>query len=200
MNRVYDFVMYLKNDLNLSNGEIMRHFANRGGFGSATVAMLLRGKFNAANPPPIEWTSRFPQILKRINRTDKYKDNPLKLKDIFDQQELWNIKGKWNNIPMGLNDKQLEHYFMTGEVLEEEVKEEIIDDTSMRMPPVNMTEQKQVASVKPQVPLNAANVSSEVIASKPNQNVVGSTGLTAAETAYLSNEEKAMKLKQTGRA
>ena len=101
---------------------------------------------------------------------------------------------------MGLNDKQLEHYFMTGEVLEEEVKEEIIDDTSMRMPPVNMTEQKQVASVKPQVPLNAANVSSEVIASKPDQNTVGSTGLTAAETAYLSNEEKAMKLKQTGRA
>ena len=115
-------------------------------------------------------------------------------------EELMNIKSKWMRVPMGLNDKQLEHYFMTGEVLEEEVKEEIIDDTSMRMPPVNMTEQKQVASVKPQVPLNAANVSSEVIASKPDQNTVGSTGLTAAETAYLSNEEKAMKLKQTGRA
>ena len=200
MNRVYDFVMYLKNDLNLSNVEIMRHFKDRGGFGKQTIGMLLRGKFDAANLPPTEWTSRFPQILKRINRTDKYKDNPLVLKDIYDREELMNIKSKWMRVPMGLNDKQLEHYFMTGEVLEEEVKEEIIDDTSMRMPPVNMTEQKQVASVKPQVPLNAANVSSEVIASKPDQNTVGSTGLTAAETAYLSNEEKAMKLKQTGRA
>jgi hypothetical protein len=50
------------------------------------------------------------------------------------------------------------------------------------------------------VPLNAANVSAEVIASKPNQNVVGSTGLTATETAWLSNEEKAMRLKQKGLA
>ena len=54
--------------------------------------------------------------------------------------------------------------------------------------------------VKPQVPLNAANVSSEVIASKPDQNTVGSSGLTATETAYLSNEEKAMRLKQKGLA
>ena len=49
-------------------------------------------------------------------------------------------------------------------------------------------------------PIGTPNVSSEVIASQPDQNTVGSTGLTASETAYLSNEEKAMKLKQTGRA
>ena len=82
----------------------------------------------------------------------------------------------------------------------EEVKEEIIDDTSMILPAPEVSETKQVAEVKPQVPLNAANVSSEVIASKPDPNVVGSTGLTATETAYLSNEEKAMRLKQKGLA
>ena len=62
------------------------------------------------------------------------------------------------------------------------------------------TQTKQVAEVKPQVPLHAANVSAEVIASKPDQNTVGSTGLTATETAYLSNEEKAMRLKSKGLA
>ena len=97
------------------------------------------------------------------------------------------------NVPLGLSDQELDEYFMGGKKLSE-------DKTSMMMPPVDMTEQKQVASVKPQVPLNAANVSSEVIASKPDQNVVGSTGLTATETAYLSNEEKAMRLKQKGLA
>ena len=198
MNRVYDFVMFLKNDLNLSNGEIIKHFLGRGGFGTATIAMLLRGKFDPANVPPLEWTSMYPQILERINRTDKYKNNPLKLEDIFDRKEMWNIKAKWGNIPMGLNDEQLDHYFMTGEVLEEEVKE--VEDTSMVLPAPEVSETKQVARVKPQVPLNAANVSSEVIASQPNQNVVGSTGLTATETAYLSNEEKAMRLKQKGLA
>ena len=89
---------------------------------------------------------------------------------------------------------------MTGKDPRVEVKEEIkTEDTSMILPPA-VSETKQVASVKPQVPLNAANVSSEVIASQPDQNVVGSTGLTATETAWLSNEEKAMRLKQKGLA
>ena len=135
MNRVYDFVMFLKNDLNLSNGEIIKHFLGRGGFGTATIAMLLRGKFDPANVPPLEWTSMYPQILKRINRTEKYKDNPLKLEDIFDRKEMWNIKAKWGNIPMGLNDEQLKEYFMTGKDPRVKVKEEIkTEDTSMILP------------------------------------------------------------------
>ena len=102
------------------------------------------------------------------------------------------------NIPLGLSDKQVDHYFETGEILEEEVVE--TEDTSMIMPSIDMTEQKQVAEVKPQVPLNAANVSAEVIASQPDQNVVGSSGLTATDMAWLSPEEKAMRLKQKGLA
>ena len=103
------------------------------------------------------------------------------------------------NVPLGLNDDQLEEYFNTGKdprIVEEFTETE---DTSMILPPA-VSEQKQVARVKPQVPLNAANVSAEVIASQPNQNVVGSTGLTATETAWLSPEEKAMRLKQKGLA
>jgi len=135
------------------------------------------------------------ETLKR-NQPEKYKD--LRLDDILPRNELNDIRRKWMNIPLGLSDKQLDHYFETGEILEEEVKE--VEDTSMIMPSIDMTEQKQVASVKPQVPLNAANVSAEVIASQPAQNTVGSTGLTATETAWLSNEEKAMRLKSKGLA
>ena len=102
---------------------------------------------------------------------------------------------------MGLNDDQLREYFMTGEDPRLKDKKEIKPEkSSMLMPPVNIAQPKQVAEVKPQVTEDTAEVSSEVIASKPNQNVVGSTGLTATETAFLSNEEKAMRLKQKGLA
>ena len=201
MNRVYDFVMYLKDGLKLSNREIINHFKGRGGFGTGTISKMLNGKFDAANIPPVEWTSMYPKILERINRTDKYKDNPLKLEDIYNRADLINIKSKWNNVPMGLNDEQLQEYFITGKVPKIEIKEEIeIDDTSMQIPPINIEPSKQVAQFKPQVTEDTADVSAEVIASQPNKNVVGSTGLTATETAFLSNAEKAMRLKQKGLA
>ena len=63
MNRVYDFVMFLKNDLNLSNQEIKRQFKDRGGFGSKTFAMMLNGKFDPANIPPMDYTSLYPKLL-----------------------------------------------------------------------------------------------------------------------------------------
>ena len=70
----------------------------------------------------------------------------------------------------------------------------------MQIPPINIEPSKQVAQFKPQVTEDTADVSAEVIASQPNKNVVGSTGLTATETAFLSNAEKAMRLKQKGLA
>ena len=149
----------------------------------------------------MEWTSMYPKILERINRTDKYKENPLKLSDIYNRKDLINIKSKWNNIPMGLNDEQLQEYFITGKVPKIKIKEEIeIDDTSMQIPPINIEPSKQVAEVKPQVTEDTADVSAEVIASQPNQNVVGSSGLTATEMAWLSPAEKAMRLKSKGLA
>ena len=97
MSRVYEFVMFLKNDLKMTNGEIMMQFKNRGGFGTKTINMILNGKFNPANLPPIEITSLYPKLLERINKTDKYKNNPLKLSDIYDRPQLFSIKNKWMN-------------------------------------------------------------------------------------------------------
>ena len=183
--------------MKLTTGEIYAQVKDRKGFSRRTLFLMYNGKFDPANIPPIDFSSIYPGILKRINNKTMYEDNPLELKDIYDREELMNIKRKWMSIPLQLSDKQLEHYFRTGEVLEEEVKE--TEDTSMILPPA-VSEPKQVARVKPQVPLNAANVSAEVISSQPNQNVVGSSGLTATETAWLSPEEKAMRLKQKGLA
>ena len=160
--------------------------------------MILNGVFNPANLPPTEITSMYPKILKRINRTDKWKNNPLKLSDIYDRQELFKIRNKWNRVPLGLNNKQLEHYFITGEILEEEVKE--IEDTSMVLPQETRTQVsgiKTIPNIQPPLP-PTPGVNQELVAqATPN---ITQTGLTATEDAWLSNEEKAMRLRQRGQA
>ena len=195
--RVAAFLSLLE-EMNIPYGQIRREFKDRQNFGNKTMGFLKRNSFDPANLPPREMTAILPRLVNKLNLaySKEIADGTREafaLNDIYPVQELQGIIRKWMNVPLGLSDQELDEYFMGGKKLPE-------DKTSMIMPPRDMTEQKQVASVKPQVPLNAANVSSEVIASKPDQNTVGSTGLTATETAYLSNEEKAMRLKQKGLA
>ena len=163
--------------------------------------MILNGVFNPANLPPIEITSMYPKILKRINRTDKWKNNPLKLSDIYDRQDLFKIRNKWNRVPLGLNDAQLEEYFITGEDPRLKDEEEIkIEPTSMVLPQETRT---QVSGIKTipniQTPLPPTPEVSPQLAQASTQNVLP-TGLTHTETALLSNEEKAMRLRQRGMA
>ena len=194
--RVSDFLALLE-EMNIPYGQIRREFKDRQNFGNKTMGFLKRNAFDSANLPPREWTSILPRLVERLNRAhakeiaDGTKE-AFTLNDIYPIQQLNMIRQKWMNVPLGLSNEELDEYFMGGKKLP--------DDTSMILPAPEVSEPKQVASVKPQVPLNAANVSAEVIASQPDQNVVGSTGLTATETAYLSNEEKAMRLKQKGLA
>ena len=92
------------------------------------------------------------------------------------------------NVPLGLSDRELDEYFMGGKKLP-------VDKTSMILPPDRTT--KQVAKLTPDnVPLNAPNVSAEVVKSPPVN--VAQSGLTHTEEALLSNEEKAMRLRQKG--
>ena len=174
------------------------HFKARGGFGAQTINMILNGKFDAVNLPAIEFTSLLPKKLKTINRTDKYKNNPLKLSDIYDREELMNIKNKWMRVPLGLSDAQLEEYFITGKDPRLKDKEEIkIDKKSMIMPPETKAQFTELKTIPNNVPIDTAPVSQEVVKtaalpSKINQK----TGLTHVEEALLSNEEKAMRLRQ----
>ena len=200
MNRVYDFVMFLKNDLKLSNAEIIQHFKGRAGFGTRTVSLMLNGKFDPANLPPIKITSRYPKLLKTINRTEKYKNNPLKLIDIYDRKELFSIRNKWMNVPLGLNETQLREYFMTGKDPRLKVEEEIkIDKTSMVLPAERKTQLTELITPPNSVPIDTPSVSEEVVktAALPS-NVNQKTGLTHVEEALLSTEEKAMRLRQRG--
>ena len=164
MTRAYDFVKLLRDDLKYTPTEINRFMKGKQNFSLLVLNKLKRGVFTSGNVPRTLKGDAFPNALETLkrNQPEKYKD--LRLDDIFPRSELHEIRRKWNNVPLGLSDKQLDHYFETGEILEEEVKE--TEDTSMILPAPEVSETKQVARVKPQVPLNAANVSAEVIASQ----------------------------------
>ena len=198
MNRVYDFVMFLKNDLNLSNREIMLHFKGRGGFGTRTIALMLQGYFDPANIPPMDYTSLYPKMLKTINRTDKYKNNPLKLFDIYNPKDLNTVKQKWFKVPLGLNNAQLEEYFITGE--DPRLKEKIkMEPVSSIRPQETKTQLTELITPPNNQPIDTAPVSQDVVktAALPS-NINEKTGLTSIEEALLSNEEKAMRLRQKG--
>jgi hypothetical protein len=198
LNRVYDFVMFLKNDLKMTDQEIYMQFKDRGGFGKRTIAMILNGKFDPTNIPPMDYTSLLPKLLERINKTDKYKNNPLKLIDIYDPKKLNEIKKKWYGIPLGLNDAELEEYFLTGE--DPRLKEKTIEPLSMKLPvpmPEKTTQDTKLISSANNMPIETANVSQEVVqtAALPS-NINQDTGLTTTEEALLSNTEKALRRKQ----
>ena len=73
--RLYDFITFLKDDLKMTNAEIWAQVKNRKGFSRQTLNLMYQGVFDPANLPPFEYTSIFPGILRRINNTDRYKDN-----------------------------------------------------------------------------------------------------------------------------
>ena len=158
---------------------------------------MLQGKFDPANIPPMDYTSLLPKLLERINKTDKYKNNPLTLKDIYDPMKLNELKKKWYGVPLGLNDAELEEYFITGKDPRLK-KEETIEPLSMVLPQEEKTTQLSKAITIPNnVPIETADVSQEVVktAALPT-NINQDTGLTTTEEALLSNTEKALRRKQ----
>ena len=170
---------------------------NSANFGQRTISMILNGQFDPTNIPPMDYTSLLPKLLERINKTDKYKDNPLKLNE---------IKKKWYGIPLGLNDAQLEEYFLTGEDprLKDKDQELIFNLKDKKFPPSGDEKEpiwKRAIQILPgdqsNLPIDTPPVSQEVVqTSALPSNINKDTGLTTTEEALLSNTEKALRRKQ----
>ena len=100
---------------------------------------------------------------------------------------------------LGLNDAELEEYFLTGEDPRLK-KEETIKPLSMKLPvpmPEKTTQDTKLISSANNMPIDTVDVSQEVVqtAALPD-NINQDTGLTSMEEALLSNEEKALRRKQ----
>ena len=98
-------------------------------------------------------------------------------------------------MPLGLTDKQQEHWFLTGEILKEESVE--VEPVSSIPQEEKVTQVSEAITIPNNVPVNTENVSQEVVktAALPT-NINKDTGLTSTEEALLSNTEKALRRKQ----
>ena len=193
--RAYEFVKFLQDDLKLSRYEIFKELRDRRGFSKQTINMLLQGVYNPTNLPPLDVTSIYPKILQRIKKNNPEKYADLTLNDIFNRSELINIKNKWSRVPLGLDNKQLEHWFLTGEILKEEPVE--VEPMSSIVPEEKVTQVSEAITIPNNLPVNTENVSQEVVktAALPT-GINKDTGLTSTEEALLSNTEKALRRKQ----
>ena len=201
--------------------EIERSLTGRGGWSATDVSMLMKGVYWPTNIPDV-YSLKNTALISNIKEMNRKNNTAFLASDFINTKQLQFINKEWKQIPLGLNEflrtqnfdipidlRKLNAQKKQAENIERKQKQ-ILENQKLQQDRIRMRQEylkKKQEPVKEKYDLNQSNrtedtteVSSEVIASKPNQNVVGSTGLTATETAFLSNEEKAMRLKQKGLA
>jgi len=202
-----------------TESQIEDSLKGRGAFSKKEIKSLMLGLYTPTDMKEIDMSKDkiFASLIKDLN---KELDTNYTPSEVFDVGFMKEIEEKWDSIPLNL-DEVLRNYNFTSSdlyrMLQKMKKEQEKFKLEIKQLPKDLErEQEEMKKQmewdmkkleedmeklqKSNVPLNAANVSAEVISSQPDPNVVGSTGLTATETAYLSNEEKAMRLKQKGLA
>jgi len=125
MSRVKDFLevsgkLFTREELN-------KEFKGRQEFGQVVINGINNGTYRAANIPDTSVSSLFPKILERLQRA--YPEKNLELDNIFPRDQLIEIKEKWNEVPLGLTDAELDAYFKGKQIepKETEYKEEFKD-------------------------------------------------------------------------
>jgi len=162
------------------------------GISWSDVQKILSGKFD---PIPYNKT-RFLNKLKDLKEMDK--DKGFDKKRTINKRSF-NPKTELDRILRFLRNQRLDEEFKYDIVKEPQL--EIKDQTRLEVPDKTLTAQAPQTNIKtpPNIPVDTAEVSEEVVktAAVPS-NVNQNTGLTHVEEALLSNEEKAMRLRQRG--
>ena len=203
--------------LGFSEQEIQAALTGRGGFSKPDIRMLMKGVYWPTNIPNLS-NSKDTALVSNVKEMNRKNNTAYSPSDFIDKKQLKFINKEWQQLPLGLNEFLREQNFSIPidirklnaqkkqaelielrqkQILENQKRKE--EQILMRQEYLKEQEEKRKLD-QSNLPIGTPNVSSEVITSKPDQNVIESTGLTATETAYLSNEEKAMRLKQKGLA
>ena len=185
----------IKQFLNLSEKiftrqEIKRFFKDRQGFGTVTLNYLFRDAFRPSNLPSSDVTGPLKKALSQLQKT--YPN--LTYDDIFPRGQLIELRNKWNNVPLGLDDEGLNKFFRERYGIKEP------ENDKVGLLSVEPEQQIKVASapkqkiITPPLPPQPAAKAIQTVTPPVNQ----ATGLTTSETALLSPDEQAIRLKQRG--
>jgi len=206
MSKIADFIKFNKEGLKFEDSDQVKKLfnANKSVYSRKTLGYLFENLFSPANLPDYKQdSSLFPAALEKLK-----KSNPnLEFNDIYQPESLVRIYKKWDGVPLGMSDPELEVWFRTGkdprinevEIIEDKTEEVIEEPIKIETPKI--LEGIDLSSiVKPNVPSDTAPVSAETIkTASVNNNVNPQTNLTRIEDALLSDTEKAIKVGQRSR-
>jgi len=177
MSEIYKDIQALRT-LNFTEKEIRDLISGRRALSKKDVANVMTGFFVPENVPNFKKDSAVANAIKNINRelgTD------YKINDFINRPELFSIRRKYMNIPLGLSDEEREEFLRSTPERKFDIKEPAIEDR------MQLIEDQQ--SVKPQVPA-APFLPDPQISNMFAQSVDPTTGLTRTESALLSPEEQ----------
>ena len=199
--------------------QIEESLKGRGAFSKKEIKSLMLGLYMPTDMKEIDMSKDrvFASLIKDLNKELGTNYTP---SEVFDVDFMKDIEKKWDRIPLNLNSVMRDYNFRSSDVfrdiqkMDQQIKKGELEDLQLQkdlqreMEELEKQEKWDMEKLEEDIkkldqsnkPIGTPNVSSEVIASQPAQNTVGSTGLTATETAWLSNEEKAMRLKSKGLA
>jgi len=171
--------------LNFTEKEIRELISGRRAFSKRDVNNLLNGFFTPENVPNFKKDSAVANAVKNINRE---LDTNYTINDFINRQELFKIRNKYMNIPLGLNEKEREEFLKSTPERKFEIKEPVIEKREKLI-----EEQQKILedqqSIKPQEPA-APYLPDPQIANMFAKNIDPNTNLTRTETALLSPEEQ----------
>ena len=188
MSRVSDFLKIAEKLF--PKGEIALQFKDRQNFGKKTMQYLFANRYRPSNIPGFkEYTDITQKSYRKLLET--YPD--LKFEDVFPLAQMQEIVGKWNGVPLGLSDEDLERYF-------NKELPSVIDKQSQK-PDETIEQEPQQVSQKPETPpLPTTPMPDQQVIQTAMMPASGATmnGLTPTENALLSEEEKMIKLRSRG--
>ena len=205
--------------MDYTEAQIEASLKGRGAFSKKEIESLMLGLYMPTDMKELDMSKEtlFISAIKSLNESLDTNYTP---EEVFNVDFMKQIEEKWIDIPLNLNSVMRDYNFRSSDAfrdiqkMDQQIKKGELEDLQLQkdlqreMEELEKQEKWDMEKLEEDIkkldqsnkPIGTPNVSAEVIASKPNQNVVGSTGLTATETAWLSNEEKAMRLKQKGLA
>ena len=174
------------------------------GFSKDDVRYLMAGVFNPKKIPNIEQytddgkdyeTGSFQNRIEEMNRE---KGTDLKISEFFNKKELENIYKSWRYIPLGIKTHTLGDQLDIPVDIKRKNWRQLMKEKRLQKKK-ERDEKNKTSFIPSGVPIKTADVSQEVVktATLPS-NINQNTGLTHVEEALLSNEEKAMRLRQKG--
>ena len=164
--------------LNFTEKEIRDIISGRRAFSKKDVNNLLTGFFTPENVPNFKKDSAVANAIKNINRE---LETNYTVNDFVNRQELFEIRRKYMNIPLGLSEEEREEFLRSTPERKIEIKEPAIEQR------MQLIEDQQ--GVKPQTPA-APFLPDPQISNMFAANINPTTGLTQTESALLSPEEQ----------